>query len=1057
LATIDSIVDLAKSMDFKHIALTDHGKMGGIVKFAQRAIEPDENGKTIEAIIGCEMYICDGDMRIKESVDRNINGVVKKRRPKHYHSTMLCMNETGYSNLVNLVNIGANVGYYYEPRVDLNAISENHEGILATSGCMSGMIPQYILREDFKKVDELLDFWRSLFKDNFYLEVQYHGIDFQLTILKNIIELSKRHNIPMIATNDVHYLHPSDKKAHDLLKLMRINNTENTGKGYPTGEFYLKTAKEMYDVWEEMPEVCKNTIEVAEKCLYRFPIKNTWKYPHFDVPIVESFSTWKEKYMPYYNEYQSYLEYLCLKALKNYGLYNNEEYKIRLRYELTKVFEMGVEEYFLILWDVFRFCNENNISTGVARGSAGGSLIVYLLKISGIDPLDPEMNLMFERFLNPGRSSQYNFEIKEYKIKDWKIEYLDNCNTGALREYIYGEIKDTKDKEKMKESFPNMIRELLPLENQKLDEYYYWIYKTGKKFNKNDANSWILYYIGAAPKPDGELKVEKMGSLPDIDSDFDPNYRDKVINYIKVKYGEDKVINIGTYGQYRARAALRETLKASGYSHDDATEISKTIPFTFLLKDAVELSIVQKTLSAYKVTNQIINNALKIEGSAFSHVSEHAAGIVISPTTLNDKIPMHRAQDSVVSQFDMNDMERVGYIKFDFLGLSNVGKIAKCNEYIEKRHGKKVDFRKIPRNNKDVLNLFKSGRTETVFQFSSDGIKETLKEVGVDSFNDLIAVNALYRPGPMKYISKRMYERFKTKDDPEWQFGMTYAENKKFPDKITYLHDDLKSILSPTYSILCYQEQVMEISQKFAKFTAQEADVLRKAIGKKNGDLFETCKNKFYKGAIENGYSEKLVKLIWKKAEDFANYSFNKAHAAAYALIGYWNAYLAVTFPYEWYAASINEDIDKEDRYSKYIIEAKNLGICIEKPNVMQSTLECYVEYGADDDNPVIILPLNIIKGIGKNAKDVVNNRPYVDFKDFCYKSRPDKRLFEKMLQAGTLKCFGTPLELVRKYSDIRNNWKEDSKNYIEEAQSQDILQLFGSSWGQSIDMKMSE
>lgn len=1057
LTTVEDLVDRAKVLGFDYLALTDHGRMGGVPKLAMSAVEPDSEGRTLNPIVGCEVYICDGDMTVKESVDRAINGVVKKRRPKHYHSTMLCINEIGYHNLVSISNIGAKIGYYYEPRVDLDTIENHSEGLIASSGCMSGMLPQYILREEYDKVNELIGFWHDIFKDNFYLEVQYHGIEEQLKIAEYLIEISKKHEIPIIATNDVHYLYPSDKKAHDLLKSMRTNNTENSGKGYATGEFYLKSAEEMYSVWEEYPEFCKNTIAVAEKCQYRFPTKNSWQYPHFDFPRTEKFEDWYSKYMPFHNEHQAFLQYICMRGLSKYGFNKNQEYKDRLKYELTKIFEMSVEEYFLIIWDIFRYCRENNIATGPGRGSGAGSLVLYLLEVSAIDPLDPEMNLIFERFLNPGRSSQYYFDIPEYSIKNWKDTRDGNYEEESLRRMIYSTIDEYDDEDLIMECFSKMIQEILPLENQELDAYYYDCIRTGLKITQNTPNSWVLYYFGVAPKPTGTLKVAKMGSLPDVDSDFDPAHRDDVIAYIKDKYGADNTTNIGTYGQYRARAALRETMKASGYSHEDATEVSKSIPFNHTLKEGVDLAIVQQQLQRYSVTQDVVINALKIEGSAFSHVSEHAAGVVIAPTTLNDKIPMHRAQDSIVSQFDMGDMEKAGYIKFDFLGLSNVGKMARCNEMIEKHTGQRIDFRKIPRDDRKALALFRSGKTETIFQFASEGIRESLKAVGVDNFNDLIAVNALYRPGPMKYISKKMYDRFKTKDDAPWRPGITYAENKQNPETIEYAHPDLEPILKSTYGILCYQESVMAIAQKIGGFTAQEADVLRKAIGKKIGDLFEKCKNQFYTGAMKNGYEESVVKAIWKQAEDFASYSFNKAHAAVYALIGYWNAYLLAYFPYEWMAASIGEDVENEDRYTRYQIEARQMGIKVYKPDVSKSTLKCYVEY---DENlgPSIILPLSIIKGVGKNAEDIISQAPFKNFKDFCHRAKPDKRLFEKLLQAGALKGFGSSLELVRLYAEVRDEWREESKNsYIETAQSSDILSMFGGDWGRSVDMKKSE
>ena len=387
-----SVIDLAKKtkdLGMPAIALTDHGRLGGAVAFSNACYD-----EGIEGIIGCEIYICDGDMRVKESVMRD----GKMRRPKHYHATVLCKNERGYKNLVEISNIGTNIGYYYEPRVDLETIEQHLDGLVVTAGCISGMVPQAILRDEEKRIVELLNWWHSRLGDDFYLEIHKHASspndersqnlhDAQKKIQDRLIIEAEQRGIKIVAANDVHYIRQSDSPAHDILKHLRMKNTENTGAGYPTDQFYLKSAEEMYDLFSEIPEACSNTVEVAEKCEYRFPTKTTWQYPGFDIPESDKFQEWKSKHMPSYTDKQAFLKYLCVGSLRKRGLLDNEEYTERAKYELQKIYEMGVEEYFLILWDVFHYCRKNNIAVGPGRGCLTGDALV-LTKDRGYIRLD---------------------------------------------------------------------------------------------------------------------------------------------------------------------------------------------------------------------------------------------------------------------------------------------------------------------------------------------------------------------------------------------------------------------------------------------------------------------------------------------------------------------------------------------------------------------------------------------------------------------------------------------------------------------------------------------
>jgi len=1032
-----SVIDLAKKtkeFGMPAIALTDHGRIGGAVAFSNACYD-----EKIEGIVGCEIYICDGDMQVKESIMRD----GKKRRPKHYHATVLCKNEQGYKNLVEICNIGTNLGYYYEPRVDLKTIEQHLDGLVVTAGCMSGMIPQAIIRDEWKRYEQLLDWWHSRLGEDFYLEIHKHAAnpfdersqqlhDNEDKIQIKLTSEAEKRGINIIAANDVHYIRQGDKSAHDILKALRSNNSENTGQGYPTDQFYLKTADEMYDLFSEIPEACSNTIEVAEKCQYRYPTKTTWQYPGFEIPESDKFQAWKSKHMPHYTDKQAFLKYLCVGSLRKKDLLNNTEYTERTKYELQKIYEMGFEEYFLILWDIFYFCRKNNIACGPGRGSGAGSLVLYLTGITLIDPLDPELGLMFERFLNPGRSSQYKLEFSDYSIEHWKEERGDAESSGKLRIIV----EEMMNSQEYCQYTPELIREILPLENQKLDDYYLYLRDQNFQASGNPVNSWIAYCLGIVEdKPTGPLTVSKMGSLPDVDSDFDHKYREKVIEYIKDKYGEDHVVNIGTYGEFGAKSTLIGTLKFYGMDHQIAQECSNAIPrgVGITLRDALETSKFKKTLSDHNVPREAIRNALKIEGAAYSCVSGHASGVVIAPEPLTDKIPMHRAKDYIVTQFDMGDIEIAGYIKFDFLGLSNVGKMARCLENIAKiEDWKNVThndfFMAIDRNDPEALDVFRRGQTATIFQFASSGIRQALEEVQVDNFRDLVAIAALYRPGPMAYISKSMYENNVDLEGNEpWKPGMTYAENKKNPKTIKYLHPDLEPILKETYGIIVYQEEVMKIAQVIGGFTLQEADVLRKAIGKKIGELFEWCHSKFIKGGLEKGYNKSLLDEIWKAAENFASYSFNKSHSTAYAMIALWNAYLLAYYPGEWYAASISEDITKkttkkENKSDVYINEAKENGIKIEQPDVNRSMEDATVDYHSV--NTTIILPLSYVKGIGRKSIEIVSypivkGKRFKDCTDFVVKCNPTKTVF----------CALMGIEQIEDITDQQYSLYEDSKN----------------------------
>lgn len=1057
MCRVEDLVDKAKELGFDTIALTEHGKLGSTPRFA---FSCEKAG--IRGIIGSEMYICD-DVKIKERI---MLADGKTRRPRHGHLPLLCKTETGFHNLVIMQNIAyTEDNFYHEPRIDFSILEKHSEGLIALSGCLGGQIPQAILKDDKELARKIARQYKELFKDDFYLEVQYHGLDEQVKVAKEIFNISVELEIPVVATQDYHYLYKDDSKAHDVMKSLRSNDTMNTGHGYSTSEFYLKSAEQMYRIWGARPEVCKNTLLVAEKCQWMFPTKTLWQFPKFNIPEDEEFIIWHKKH-DHMSEEQSFLMYLCYKGLKEFGLENNQEYVKRLKKELNVIYEMATEGYFLILCDVFRFCNENDIGVGPGRGSGAGSLVLYLLKITMIDPI--EHNLIFERFLNEGRSSQYDFELP-YSLEQFKKDCENESNYSikfgingkSLRKYLFDTIKENNQKD----LWPKVKREILPLENQRLDKYYIGCFNYVKKNGKiaNTANSWIAYAIGLTDeKPKGNLKVLSMGSLPDVDSDFEPARRDEVVEYCKKIYSDEAVVNIGTYGEYKSRSALQGVLKHPDfkYTPEDAIAISKVIPVSQVnpikLRDAVKLKYVSNKLDEYNVPQKAIEYAEKIEGSAFSSISEHAAGIIIAPHSLHDKLPMHfTGKKDLVTQYDMIDIELAGYIKLDFLGLNNVGKIKKCLNLIKNKYNINIDLRNIPKNDKKALKIIASCNTSTIFQLSSNNIKDAIKDIKVDLFEDIAVIAAMYRPGPMRFISRNFYKRFAEQNDPPWRPGMTYSENKQDHSLIKYIHEDLEEILKPTYGIIVYQEQIMDIMRKIGGFSMSEADKVRKAIGKKNETLFLKCKTNFFSGASKKGYTQSDIDTIWRLMEKFSGYAFNKAHATSYALIAYWDAYLMSRYPYEWYAASITEDYDKEYRYTEYIKEAKKLGLNIIKPTVNLSGLETRIQY--EKNKPVgLILPLNILKGIGKNAEKIPEEQPFKDFDDFCRKIEPDKKLFEVLLSHSAFNGFGTKVELLRKYDEYKFRKKESKRTEKYKLEiAPEIYDLFENNYSISVEGKL--
>jgi len=777
LPKIGQLLDYVKELGMDSVALTDHGVMYGAVEFYKKAKE-----KGVKPIIGCEVYLSQGKMREKRP----------KIDDKRYHLVLLVKNKEGYKNLVELITKAHLEGFYYKPRIDEELLVKHSNGLVALSACLAGKIPRLIVSNKIEEAEKVALKYQDIFgKGNFYLEIQNHShIKEQEKSNKGIISIAKKYGIPLVATNDVHYLRPEDAEAQDILMLINtganLNDTERLTM--KSDNFSLRPPKEMIEIFKDVPEAIENTQKIVEMCNFEFELGKT-KLPRFETPNRKTAD--------------EYLEELCLEGLKNrYGEHPSKEITDRLNYEISIIRQMGFAGYFLIVQDFVNWAKNRRIIVGPGRGSAPGSLVSYLLNITNIDPL--KNNLLFERFLNPSRIS-----------------------------------------------------------------------------------------------------------MPDIDLDFTDRRRDEVIGYVMNKYGQNNVAQIITFGTMASRAVIRDVGRALGYSYDYCDKVAKMIPFGFSLKKS--LKNVSEFKDIYKTdekAKRLIDLAKKLEGVA-RHVSTHACGVVISAEPLSNLIPLqHPTQNdkTIVTQYEMHAIEDLGLLKMDFLGLKNLTIIEDTLSRIYVIQNKKIDIEKIPLDDKKTYSIFQKANTTGIFQLESDGMKRYLRQLKPTEFEDIVAMVALYRPGPIQFISD-------------------YIARKQKKQEIRYLHPELRPILEKTQGICIYQEQIMQIAQKIAGFSLAEADVLRKAVGKKIKKLLLEQEKKFLKGAIENGVKKDIAQKIWQWILPFARYGFNKSHATAYAMIAYQTAYLKAHFPVEFMASLLTSEKTDVERIAVLIKECERMKI----------------------------------------------------------------------------------------------------------------------------------
>ncbi len=859
---VDRLFERAKELEFKAIAITDHGNLFGAVRFYQEAKKAQ-----IKPIIGCELYVAPNS-RFERRSERGGSDA-------SYHLTVLVKNETGYKNLIKLVSLGYLEGFYYKPRVDKELLKEFGSGLIALSGCLKGEIAQALLKDDLERAVRVAKEYLSIFgEDNFFIEIMRLGLEEESKVNAGLIEVSRITGIPLVATNDCHYLFPEDAEAHDVLLCIQTGSklSDTNRMKMSTDQLYLRSSEEMQTLFADLPEAVGATCEIAERCNFDFDFETT-HLPVFTVPNGESVD--------------EYLEKLAWNGLKkrqkNKELcedINFEEYEERLKYELSVIKKLGFSSYFLIVWDFVNYAKSSNIPVGPGRGSAAGSLVSYCLGITDVDPL--RWGLLFERFLNPDRIS-----------------------------------------------------------------------------------------------------------MPDIDIDFCMEKRDKVLEYVKKKYGERSVAKIITFGTLSARAVVRDVGRVLGFSPKEVDRIAKMIPQSPSMEIDRALALeprLKEEMDKNPQVRKLINIARKLEGLC-RHASTHAAGIVITPDELTEYIPLYKneRENEITTQYAKDELEALGLLKMDLLGLKTLTVIDTTLKLIELYKGEKLDLKHLPLNDEKTYHLLQSGATSGVFQLESSGMRDLLRRLKPSRFEDLIALVALYRPGP---LGSGMVDDF--------------IERKHGRKPIEYELPELEPILSETYGVILYQEQVMKIAEKIAGFTLSEADTLRKAMGKKKRDIMEKMREKFISGAVERGVNRSVAEELFAKMEKFAEYGFNKSHSAAYAMIAYQTAYLKAHYPVEFMAALISSEINRTEKIYLYIQECKEMGIEVLPPDVNES----HVTFRIDGNS--LRFGLAAIKGVGEAAAQAIvkarDRKPFESFYDFCKRvvgQKVNKKTVEALIKAG--------------------------------------------------------
>ena len=912
---IKSIVNKAADSGMNAVGLTDHTNMFGAFKFIKSTLNHPINEKLdhdnlkLKPILGCELNVCDN--HLDKSVKDNGGQI-----------PFFAKDKKGYHNLSRLSSLGFINGFYYVPRIDKELVLKYSDGLIAITGSLYGIIPKLILNVGEEQAEEEFKWWHETFKDDFYVEINRHGLDQEDHVNIVLIKFAKKYNVRLIASNNVYYLNKEDSNSHDILLCVKEGEQQSTkigkGRGFRYGfennEYYFKSKKEMITLFQDLPEAITNIDHLINK-ISVYDLARDVLLPEFDIPT--QFVNSEDKLDGGKRGENAYLKFLTYEGAKERYIEINDDLKERIDFELKTIEKSGYPGYFLIVQDFIHQARKMNVSVGPGRGSAAGSVVAYCTKITNIDPI--KYDLLFERFLNPERVS-----------------------------------------------------------------------------------------------------------LPDIDIDFDDEGRGRIIDWVVNKYGKNKVAQIITYGSMAAKSSIRDTARVLDLPLFDADKTAKLVPdLTSLSKlfnyDNKELKKnikndqfenAKRLLDLSKGDNLVattINHARKLEGS-IRNVGTHACGVIITPEPLIDLIPVTNAKDSdlMVTQFDNSVVEDAGLLKMDFLGLRNLTIIKDCIKIIKYIHDVELDIDNLNLDDEKTYEIFKSGETKGIFQFSSDGMRAHLKQLKPDKFDDLIAMNALYRPGPMEYIPN-------------------FIKRKHGHEKIEYDLPEMESFLSNTYGITVYQEQVMLLSQKLANFSKGDADMLRKGMGKKIKSVLDDLKPKFFEGCDSNGFDIKTVEKIWTDWEAFASYAFNKSHSTCYALIAYQTAYLKAHYPSELMAAILTNHMKDIKDITLYMEECKRMGVSVLGPDVNESFFKFAV-----NKNGEVRFGLGAIKGVGEGAvKAIVEERKengnYLSFTDFVTRvdlRSANKRTLESLAYSGGFDSFD--------FKRAQYFAQENDVNYIE-------------------------
>jgi DNA polymerase-3 subunit alpha len=907
-ARVGDLVAAAVADGQPALGITDHGNMYGVLDFYKACRDQD-----IVPIIGTEAYMA-GESRHERPVRRgrvdDTGGDVEGGQKLYYHLTMLAETVEGYRNLMKLSSAAYLEGYYYKPRLDWELLERHHDGLIATTGCLGGVVLQALLSGDPAEAERRAGRLQDIFgRDNLFVELQDHGLADQRRTNPQLMEIARRLDAPLLATNDSHYTHREDAVAHDALLCVQTGAllADSNRFKFEGTEHYLKSANEMRHLFREVPEACDNTLLIAERADVHIELGKP-SLPEFPVPDRFTGATYEDRAL-------AYLRDLTMEgARQRYGDPVPAEVMERLDFELSVIGDMGFPAYFLVVWDLIRFARENGIRVGPGRGSAAGCCVAYCLRIVDLDPI--RYDLLFERFLNPGRKQ-----------------------------------------------------------------------------------------------------------MPDIDMDFDERYRADVMRYASEKYGSDRVAQIITFSTIKARAAVRDASRVLGKPYIVGDKIAKAMPPLIMGRDTPLKACLTKTeghedgfasagelRTMYETdpeAKEVIDVALGLEGLRRQD-GIHAAAVVISRDPLTDYLPIQRKPDAggnpedspIVTQYEMHGVEELGLLKMDFLGLRNLSVIERTLDLIEKATGERLDIDAVDLADEPTLEMLRRADSVGVFQLEGAAMRQTLRALAPTSFDDVAALVALYRPGPMAANMHRDYPELKNGRKP-----------------LAYLHPDIEPILKDTYGLMLYQESVMRVAQKFAGYSLEEADNLRKACGKKIRKMIAAERQKFVAGCVSEGYGEALGTQLFDIIEPFADYAFNKSHSYGYGLVAYQTAWLKAHYPVEYMSALLTSVKDNKDKTAVYLAECRSMGIDVLVPDVNRSVAEFAPDRNAGEGRHAIVFGLAAVRNVGEGLVERIvaerdANGPFEDIFDFCTRVDPvvlNKRTMESLAKGGAFDSLAHP------------------------------------------------